>query len=244
MKLLALDTSTDACSVALSLNGKLTIDHRIAPQKHAQLLLPMIDKLLIDSGITAADLDGVAFGCGPGSFTGVRIAAAAAQGLAFGVDIGVIPVSSLQALAQGAYRSHSATHVFATFDARMGEVYWGAYAISADASKAPDKIVQPLHADRVCSPQQVSVPNNGQNQRWSLIGSGADQYQDELSAALGANVSINVVNDCWPSAQDVLSVATPVAQAGGFKSAEQALPIYIRDKVALTEAQRAAGEQL
>lgn len=237
MKLLALESSTDACSVALSYDGEIALDHRIAPQKHAQLLLPMIDKLLSNAGITANDLDGVAFGCGPGSFTGVRIAAAATQGIAFGADIGVIPVSSLQALAQGAFRVQSATSVFAAFDARMDEVYWGAYAIGGD-------IVLPLQGDCVCSPDRVSVPMGANTHEWVLVGSGADQYKDVLLSAIGKNVPTRFIRECWPSAQDVLGVALPVAEAGGFQAADNALPVYLRDRVALTEAQRAAGEQL
>jgi len=242
VKLLALETSTDACSVALAINGEISVDHQIAPQKHAQLLLPMIDRMLIDAGISVIDLDGVAFGCGPGSFTGVRIAAATAQGIAFGSDIGVVPVSSLQAVAQGAYRKHSATHVLASFDARMGEVYWGVYAIGVDSGA--DYIVQPLQEDRVCSPQQVSAPIGVDTGEWMLVGSGADQYREILCTAIGSDVLIKCVSDCWPSAQDVLSVALPVAKAGKLQPAEQALPVYLRDRVALTEAQRAAGEKL
>ncbi len=238
MKLLALETSTDTCSVALAVNGEIMVDHRVAPQKHAQLLLPMIDKILIDAGIEVSDLDGVAFGSGPGSFTGVRIAAAATQGIAFGVDIGVIPVSSLQALAQGVYRTHAASHVLASFDARMDEVYWGVYAIGAD------NVVRPLQDDRVCSPRQVSVSGNADAPEWVLVGSGADQYNDVLCSAIGADVPTRFISECWPSAQDVLSVALPVAKAGGFEVAANALPVYLRDRVALTEAQRAAGEQL
>lgn len=241
MKLLALETSTDACSVALQINGEIKVDHRIAPQQHAQLLLPMIDKILVDAGITLAGLDGVAFGRGPGSFTGVRIAAATTQGIAFGADIGVIPVSSLQALAQGAYRTQASSHVFASFDARMDEVYWGVYGVDADGG---DELIQPLQDDRVCSPQQVVIPTKVDEFRWSLVGSGADQYQDVLSTAIGSNVLVKYTSDCWPSAQDVLRVAQPMAQAGDFVSAEQALPVYLRDRVALTEAQRAAGERL
>jgi len=244
VKLLALETSTDACSVALAINGEISADYQLAPQKHAQLLLPMIDKILITAGITAVDLDGIAFGCGPGSFTGVRIAAAATQGIAFGLDIGVIPVSSLQALAQGAYRMHSVTHVLASFDARMEEVYWGAYAIGSGNSVDTDTVLQPIQDDRVCSPQHVSVPNDLLVDSWALVGSGADQYRDVLLATIDPDVKVECVSDCWPSAQDVLSVALPVAKAGGFQSAEQALPVYLRDKVALTEAQRVAGERL
>ena len=242
MKLLALESSTDACSVALAVDGEVAVDHRIEPQRHAQLLLPMIDKLLVDAGIKTSQLDGVAFGCGPGSFTGVRIAAATTQGIAFGADIGVIAVSSLQALAQGVYRTQSATHVLAAFDARMDEVYWGVYAISAE--NGADEIVQSLEQDCVCSPQQVSVPMDAGAHQWVLVGSGADQYKEVLCTAIGANVPIQFISDCWPSAQDVLSAALPVAESDGFQTPANALPVYLRDTVALTEAQRAAGEQL
>lgn len=238
MKLLAVESATDACSVALYCHGEIVSDHRIAPQKHAQLLLPMIDTILGNAGIKATDLDGVAFGCGPGSFTGVRIAAAATQGIAFGADIGVIPVSSLQALAQGTYRSQSASHVLASFDARMGEVYWGVYA--ADTGN----IMRPLQGDRVCRPEHVSVPTGATARKWFLAGSGADEYRRSLSAAISKNGLVEIIKNCCPHAQDVLTIALPVANKGGFESAADALPVYLRDKVALTEAQRAAGERL
>lgn len=238
MKILAIESSTDACSVALAYDGETLVDHRIAPQQHAKLLLPMIEALLNDAGIKATDLDGVAFGCGPGSFTGVRIAAATTQGIAFGADVGVIPVSSLQALAQGGVREHSASHVLATFDARMGEVYWGAYAVGVDGA------VVALQDDCVCAPQKVSVPVDADSHEWCLIGSGADQYRDELTAAVGDTFRMSLVADYWPSAQDVLDIALPLAANGKLLSAADALPVYLRDRVALTEKQRANGERL
>jgi len=238
MKLLALDTSSDACSVALACDGDVKVDHRVAPQKHAQLLLPMIEQIVVDAGIKLTDLDGVAFGCGPGSFTGVRIAAATTQGIAFGADIGVIAVSSLRALAQGVCRTHSATHVLASFDARMGEVYWGAYELGDDG------VAIPMQDDRVCAPQQVSIPADVSEREWCLVGSGADAYQDVLHTAIGKKVLVNYIGDRWPNAQDVLSVAQLAANAGRFQTAADALPVYLRERVALTEQQRAAGEQL
>lgn len=238
MKLLALETSTDACSIALECDGEVLVDHRMAPQKHAQLLLPMIDTLLAKAGIKASDLDGIAFGSGPGSFTGVRIAAATTQGIAFGADVGVIPVSSLQALAQGAVREHSASHVLATFDARMGEVYWGTYALGDDG------VVRALQKDCVCPPNKVAIASGESGAQWCLLGSGADQYADELHEALGDRIQLSVVANSWPNALDVLHVALPVAKASGFLPAESALPVYLRDRVALTEQQRADGERL
>jgi len=236
--LLALETSTDACSVALECDGEVFSEHHIAPQKHAQLLLPMIEKLLSNAGLKPADLDGVAFGCGPGSFTGVRIAAATTQGIAFGSEIGVIPVSSLHALAQGVHRVHKASHVLASFDARMSEVYWGAYVLD-DAG-----IVQSVLDDRVCSPEQVPMPADAHLSHWSLVGSGADQYSDVLPTAFGDSVHHTHIIDCWPNALDVLSVAKPIAETGGFLMAAEAVPVYLRDRVALTEVERANGEQL
>lgn len=238
MKLLALESSTDACSVALECNGELLVDHRLAPQQHAKLLLPMIQTLLVEAGIAASDLDGVAFGCGPGSFTGVRIAAATTQGIAFGADLGVIPVSSLQALAQGAVREHAASHVLAAFDARMGEVYWGAYVLD------DDHVLQAVQDECVCAPENVVVPSDADSHRWLLVGSGADQYRNELMVAMGGNVQIVSVADCSPSAQDVLHVAKSSAASGQLLSATDALPVYLRNRVALTEAQRASGERL
>lgn len=236
MKLLALETSTDACSVALHCDGELLLDHRMAAQKHAQLLLPMIDQLLADAGIALKQLDGVAFGCGPGSFTGLRIAAATAQGLAYGSQLGVIPVSSLQALALGAQRTHSATHVLSILDARMGEVYCGVYVANID-----NRMISTID-DCVCAPDDVPLPDTP-DVAWLLVGSGADAYKVSLQAKL-QGLQIQHAADCWPNAQDILTAAIPRAQRGEFTLPEDAVPVYLRNRVALTEAERASGERL
>ena len=126
-KLLAIDTSTEACSAALGIGGDVRERYEFAPRQHAELILPMVDALLAEGQIKLKDLDGLAFGRGPGAFTGVRIATGVIQGLAFGAGLPVVPVSSLAALAQGAAPGHSS--IMSAFDARMGEVYWGAFAV-------------------------------------------------------------------------------------------------------------------
>ncbi|HED40783.1 MAG TPA: tRNA (adenosine(37)-N6)-threonylcarbamoyltransferase complex dimerization subunit type 1 TsaB, partial [Chromatiales bacterium] len=132
MKLLAIDTATEACSAALSINGEISERYEIAPRQHATLILPMIDSLLSEAGITLAQMDAIAFGRGPGAFTGVRIGVGVVQGLAFSIERPVVPVSSLAAMAYGAMAKFNATNVLAGIDARMGEVYWGAYQRSSD----------------------------------------------------------------------------------------------------------------
>ncbi len=240
MKLLALETSSDACSVALQCDKQLLIDHQLAPQQHARLLLPMVDQLLAKAGIKPADLDGVALGCGPGSFTGVRIAAAAAQGIALGADIGVVRVSSLAALAQSVVREHKATQVLAVLDARMGEVYCGAYVVSDNA----DAPLSNISEDRVCAPNDVALPDNTGLSEWVLAGSGADAYPDDMHKLGQVNEKPKHVANCWPNAQDVLSLAMPDALAGRFVSAADAVPVYLRDRVALTTQERERGETL
>lgn len=238
MNLLSLETSTDACSVALYTGSDLLVDHRFAPAKHAQLLLPMIEQLLANAGLTPTSLDGIAFGCGPGSFTGVRIAAATAQGLAFGAGLGVIPISSLQTLAQGAKRSHNANHVLAAFDARMGEVYWGAFTVDAN------DLMLPVIDESVCAPDAVPLPQTTNGDAWVAVGSGIDQYHDVIVSSCESIAPLRVVHECWPEAQDVHRAALPKALLGQYVSAEEATPVYLRNRIALTEAERAEGQRL
>ncbi|UCE90616.1 MAG: tRNA (adenosine(37)-N6)-threonylcarbamoyltransferase complex dimerization subunit type 1 TsaB, partial [Pseudomonadota bacterium] len=127
MKLLAIETATEACSVALAVDGDVRDRFEIAPRGHAGLVLPMAKALLAEAGLGLRELDALVFGRGPGAFTGLRIAAGVVQGLAYGAELPVVPVSSLATLAQGVSAQTGASDVLAVFDARMGEVYWGAF---------------------------------------------------------------------------------------------------------------------
>ncbi|MBX2839013.1 MAG: tRNA (adenosine(37)-N6)-threonylcarbamoyltransferase complex dimerization subunit type 1 TsaB [Gammaproteobacteria bacterium] len=211
MNLLAMDTSTDACSVALWVADKLYLDHRVEPQQHAQLLLPMIDTLFKEANADVQELDAVVFGQGPGSFTGLRIAASCAAGVAFGANCGIIAVSSLQALAQGLFRDNGYEKVLVSFDARKGETYWGTYAVDSKG------LMQTVSADALDTPENVVLPEGFVR---------ADQ------------------STAWPNAQDHITLATPKALNGEWDTADKALPIYLRDRVALTEKERAAGDTL
>ncbi|MGB5493340.1 MAG: tRNA (adenosine(37)-N6)-threonylcarbamoyltransferase complex dimerization subunit type 1 TsaB, partial [Sedimenticolaceae bacterium] len=155
MKLLAIDTTEDACSAALLIDSEVAERFEIVPRRHSEILLPMMDGLLSDAGLRLRDLDALAFARGPGSFTGVRIAVSVAQGAAFGAQLPVVPVSSLQALAQGVRREQAAGAVLSALDARMREVYWGGYR--ADAMG----IMRTVIADCVSAPQQVPPPGDG-----------------------------------------------------------------------------------
>ncbi len=229
MNLLAIETSTDACSVGLSVDGELLLDHRIASQQHGVLVLPMVDALMATAGLVPAQLDGVVFGRGPGSFTGVRIGVAVTQGIALGADAGVFGVSTLQSVAQGCYRVHGETHVAVSLDARMDEVYFAAFACDDDG------LMQPVGEEMLISPDQV--PALPADRTWCWAGSGAERYR-ELVLTSAPEALIHA--DCWPMAQDLLTLGTPSALSGDLLSAEQAAPVYLRDKVAQTTAERAA----
>lgn len=221
MKLLAIDTSEDACSAALLIDGLVSEHFELAPRRHTELVLPMMDGLLNDAGLGVADLDALAFARGPGSFTGVRIAASIIQGAALGTGLPVVPVSSLQALAQGARREYAATRVLSALDARMREVYWGAYGIDAGG------IMRSLIDERVCEPTQVPVPDGDD---WIATGSGWKSYGEVLGSR--CVVDGMVQGDARVHAQDVALVAGALYAEGQAVTAEQALPVYLRDEVA------------
>lgn len=234
MRLLAIETSTDACSVALQIDDDIRMDHRLVPQKHAALVLPMVDALMMDAGVTAAQLDGIAFGRGPGSFTGVRIGIAVTQGIALGAGIGVTGISSLQCMAQGVRRRSQACVVAACLDARMSEVYFGAF-------QADDQgLVCPLGDELVCAPEAVAalLTSLPEVERWA--GSGVERYEPVLLPP-GRAAQERVCRECWPEAQDLLTLARPAVVAGSLQSAEDAMPVYLRNKVADTTAERAAA---
>lgn len=231
MKLLAIETSTIACSAALLADGDVRERYEIAPRRHADLLLPMLDALLAEAGIALRDLDAVAFGRGPGAFTGLRIAAAAAQGVAFAADLPVVPVSTLAALAQGAAREGAGRRILAAMDARIGEVYWGAFEAGEDG------FVVALGEERVCAPGAVTVPAGG---GWHGVGDGWSAYAEALMSAVGAAVRSSEA-ERWPRARDIAMLATHRYACGLAVPATQALPVYLRDRVASTTAERAGG---
>lgn len=181
----------------------------------------MMDRLLANAGIGLAKLDVLAFGRGPGSFTGVRIATAAVQAIAFARDLPVAPVSSLQALAQGAYRELGYEAVLAAFDARMKEVYWGAYRLQRPS------LLEPVLAEQVCAPEAVPVPEGG---TWFGVGMGWASYRESLAARVKGALA-GTAPEHYPHARDVAVLGEALAARGALVPAELALPVYLRDKV-------------
>jgi tRNA threonylcarbamoyladenosine biosynthesis protein TsaB len=206
VNILALDTSTEACSVALYADGKITSRYEIAPQKHALLLLPYCDALLSEANITPAELSAVAFGRGPGSFTGVRIAAAATQGIAIAHNLSVIPVSTLQILAQTAYDKTREEKILAGIDARMGEIYFGQYELNKEKN-----IMELVGEEVVAKLESLNIDKNNKTFR---AGS-AFQTKDIL----------------YPHAETLLTIALDRYKNNQTVLAEVAIPVYLRDNV-------------
>ncbi|RJQ48398.1 MAG: tRNA (adenosine(37)-N6)-threonylcarbamoyltransferase complex dimerization subunit type 1 TsaB [Gammaproteobacteria bacterium] len=221
MKLLAVETSSDACSAALLIDSHIEQCFELAPQQHTALILPMVDNLLKQAGLKLGELDALAFGRGPGSFTGVRIAASVVQGLAFGAELPVIPISSLAALAQGMHRVHGVTSVLTAADARMNEVYWAAYCLDQNG------FMSLLGDEWVSAPGTVPVPEQG---IWFGAGSGWEAYGAVLTARLGARLQ-DYRAHVYPHAQDIAHLARVACQEDGAVPAEQALPVYLRNEV-------------
>jgi tRNA threonylcarbamoyladenosine biosynthesis protein TsaB len=222
MKILALDTATEACSVALGLDELVLERYLELDRGHAERLLPMVDELLAESGVTLASLDAIAFGRGPGAFTGVRMAASVAQGLAFGAGIGVIPVSDLAAVAQQAAELQpEASRVLVVNDARMREVYWAEFRV--------DALVALQGAEHVGAAASVPVPD-GAAAAWVAAGRGLAAYPElaERCRAQGASLHTRLL----PRAREILKLARPAAAAGQALPPELALPVYVRDRVA------------
>ncbi len=227
MNLLAFETSTESCSVALLAGTGLTFRSELAPRRHAELVLPMSEALLAEAGITRQQLDAVAVGRGPGAFTGVRLGVSLAQGLAFALGLPVLPVSSLAALAMQAPAEGPLT--LAVIDARMGEVYAGCFA------RDPRSLVLALDDERVCAPDEARLP--GSDTAWQVLGSGWTAHADALRAAIGSE-PLWSDGGRYPQAADVARLAARDLQAGLGVSPEQALPVYLRDRVAQTIAER------
>jgi tRNA threonylcarbamoyladenosine biosynthesis protein TsaB len=229
MKILALDTTQEYCSVALLSEDCISFREVRAPRSHTDLILPQIESVLLEAGLRLAQLDAIAFARGPGSFTGLRIAAGVTQGLALGSDLPVIPVSSLAAMAQGVYRDDStATHICAAFDARIHEVYWGCY-------QASDGIMQPVLNESVDAPDDVELPDQGQ---WLAVGSGWSAYP-AMQQRLDYRISGLLANSV-PLARDLIPIARSKILRGEMVDAIHAIPVYLRHKVAKTVVERNA----
>lgn len=223
MNILALDTSTEYCSAALWRDGLCVERVALAGQSHSTLLMPMIDAVLAESALTLRDVDGVAYGEGPGSFTGLRIACAVVQGLAFSADLPVVGVGTLHAMAVAG----EASRVICCLDARMQEVYHAAY-------ERQDGQWREISAPQVCSPSAVPLPEGAD---WTGCGSGFAAYGDALRHRLGPGLTACRA-DVYPQARDIARLAAPLFAAGKGLPAEQAAPLYIRNKVALKTAER------
>lgn len=221
MKLLAFDTATEACSAALLIDGELRERYQLAPREHARLLLPMIDSLLAEADLALAQLDAIAFGRGPGSFTGLRIAASAAQAIAFAADLPVVPVSTLAALARAALQRPETQQVLAALDARMQEIYWAHYR------RQHDNEPELVGTEQVSPAQDVQVDNA---EHWHGIGTGWRDYADSLRTQLGERVAV-IEADVLPRASHIAFLAVPGLQTGALVSAEEAVPVYLRNQV-------------
>ncbi len=229
MKILALDSSTVWLSVAVCDGSRVAAREERAGNANSERVLPLVDAVLAASGLRLADLDAIAFGAGPGAFTGVRIACGVAQGLALGRGCPVLAVSTLEALAQEAWRVHGAQRVLACLDARMREVYVAAY----ERTGAHWREARP---PAVLQPSAVAVPGAG----WFGAGDGYAAYPSLVAATQLAEVDASL----RPAARAIAELALPRLAAGEGVAANAALPLYVRHRVALTSAERAAGQRL
>ena len=223
--ILAIDTSTEACSCALGNGGQPYVRYTDVPRKHAEKVLPMVDELLEEARIQRSDLKAIAFGRGPGAFTGLRIAASVVQGLAFALDLPVIPVSSLQALAQRGQREFNQENSIASIDARMGELYWAAYQLTNNG------LMEAVSDEYLTSPAKVLSDSLNLDTEilWSGVGTGW-QYQNDMSTDMQALDQVEA--NTYTHALDVLMIALPKYRNNEMVAAEQAIPTYIRNNVA------------
>jgi tRNA threonylcarbamoyladenosine biosynthesis protein TsaB len=221
MKLLAIETATEACSAALLLDGERSSRFEIAQRRHTELILPMTASLLAEAGLGPSQLDAVAFGCGPGSFTGVRIAASVAQGIAFGVDLPVVRISTLATLAQEVIETRGAQRVLCALDARMAQVYWGAFEAT------PQGLAHRLQPEVAVQPSAVAIPKESS---WFGAGGGWGAYQDALLQRLADRMA-QLDATLLPRAVYAARLAEDAYERGDVVKAECAHPVYLRDAV-------------
>ena len=241
MKLLAIDTATEACSAALWLDGRLVTRENEFERGHAEHILQMVDEVLAEAGLSAGKglslraLDALAVGRGPGGFTGVRLSVSVAQGLAFGSDLLVVPVSDLRAVAQrGLDLEPGLSRVVVCNDARMQEVYWACF------ERGPDGLAQPIGAEHVSPPSEVRLPpdwfRDSTQRGGALIGAAGRGFRAYPQLRDLAGPGAVVLDQLLPSAAEIARLAVPEVLAGRAVPAEEALPVYLRDDVARPKA--------
>jgi len=226
VKLLAIESSTELFSIALFLDGRIVVREGVCDVPHSAIALPMLKALLDEEGISLGDLAGIAYGAGPGAFTGLRLAASVAQGLAFGSGLSVLGVGSLEALALDA----GAAHVYACMDARMNEMYCAACRVSGDS-------VETVLPPALAPPHAAPLPPG---QGWHGCGSGFSAYGEVLCARLGTALE-SFDAQARPRAGAVARLAAQRFARGEALDPALAAPLYVRDKVALTTQERLAA---
>lgn len=218
-KILVIDTSTEACSAALIADNSLIQRFEVSPRGHSKKILPMVEALLAEAKLTLAELDAIAYGRGPGSFTGVRIGSGIMQGLALGSEKPVLPISTLAAMAQQAIEQSGAEHVLAAIDARMGEVYWGHY-------QNVDGLAVLVNEEQVIAPGELSALNLDAPE-YVAVGTAWETYP-ELTQLANIRVDTNIL---YPAASAMAALASASWQAGEGIDVADAKPVYLRDKV-------------
>lgn len=233
MKVLAIDTSTEACSAALYMDGELIERFLIAPRKHIELLKPMVDEVMTEAEVDVSDLTGLAFGAGPGSFAGLRVACAFIQGIGSGLNIPVVPVSSLEAMARQVLDNHPDKTVLVILDAKMKEVYWGVYRLE-------DKEVISVLPDQVSKLDEVPSFNGivglaniiGAGDGWNVVPNWIEELKPEF-----------IEKSVYPRAGEIALLSLDDFENGMALDADQVSPIYLRNNIALTiEEQKAVKE--
>ncbi|MEW5562128.1 tRNA (adenosine(37)-N6)-threonylcarbamoyltransferase complex dimerization subunit type 1 TsaB [Enterobacter asburiae] len=223
MRILAIDTATEACSAALWNDGATTAHFELCPREHTQRILPLVQDILTETATALTDLDALAFGRGPGSFTGVRIGIGIAQGLALGANLPMIGVSTLATMAQGAFRKTGATRVLAAIDARMGEVYWAEY------QRDEQGVWHGEATEAVLKPEAVNARLKQLDGEWATVGTGWQAWPDMANDTAVTRVNGDTL---LPEAEDMLPLACQLFAARKTVAVEQAEPVYLRNEVA------------
>ena len=222
-RILAIDTATEACSVALYNQGETLAHFELCAREHTQRILPLVQQILAEAGLSLKQLDALAFGRGPGSFTGVRIGIGIAQGLSLGAELPLLPVSTLLTMAQGAYRQTGAEQVLAAIDARMGEVYWGEFTRNTQGVWSGE------NTETVIKPEQLLARTVERNGRFATVGTGWEAYPHLLGESPAADLFDGKM--LLPQAEDMLPLALQLWENGIRVNPEDAEPTYLRNEV-------------